>query len=66
MLFLSALVAERKKFCHKVTKKQRKYLNGFLSALVPWWRKEKSFATKSTKFEIRNLTLITNKSDYPA
>ena len=26
-----------------------------LSVLVPWWREEKSFATKSTKFTIKKL-----------
>ncbi len=27
----------------------------FLSVLVPWWREEKSFATKSTKLTIKKL-----------
>jgi len=37
------------------TKTLRIYLLFFLRDLVSWWRNGKSFATKSTKFTIKEL-----------
>jgi len=56
----AAVKPEPKNICHQGTKTRR--ILFCYSFLVSWcvWRKEKSFATKSTKFTIKKL----NKGDF--